>query len=187
MQSVNNKSQHITSKLHILKEMEKIGWDGHEFPQSLLPTANFPCLPVPPFLLLPVQNVKKKGNCCHHFSHKIVDIEGIQEEQDIVHIHQGGRTDDLSKTKFIIMLLLNNCAPGIPLRNSITPKPEKRLDLDPNAMAKRRISVWFADWGSSENYRRLLVPLGDVTGMSWPPGPLRLATAVLQIPSKGVG
>jgi len=40
--------------------MEKIGWDGHEFPQSLLPTANFPCLPVLPFLLLPLQNEERK-------------------------------------------------------------------------------------------------------------------------------
>lgn len=94
MQSVNNQSQHITSKLHILKEMEKIAWDGHEFPQSLLPTANCPCLPVPQFLLLSVQNMEKKGNCCHHCSHKTVDIEGSQEEQDVIHRHQGSRTDE---------------------------------------------------------------------------------------------
>lgn len=165
--------------------MEKIGWDGHEFPQFLVPTAKFPCLSVPPFLLLPVQNVEKKGNCCHYFSHKTVDIGGIQEEQDIVRIHQGRGTDGLSKIKFIIELLLNNCAPDILLRNSFSPKPWKRLDLDPNVVAKCGISIRFADWGSSENYCRPPVALGDVTGMSWPPGPPRLA-GVLLTPSKGV-
>lgn len=102
--------------------MEKKGWDGYEF---LLPTASFPCLRAPPFLIPPVQNMEKKENCSRHFSHKTVDIEGIREEEDVVHIHQGGRTDDLSKMKFIITSLLNTCAPGIPLRNSLTPKPEK--------------------------------------------------------------
>lgn len=104
---------------------KKKSWDGHEFPQFLLPTAKFHCVSVPPFLLLPVQNTEKKGNCCHYFSHKTVDIGGIQEEQDIVRIHQGRGTDGLSKMKFIIALLLNNCAPDIPLRNSFSPKPEK--------------------------------------------------------------
>lgn len=68
--------------------------------------------------------MEKKG-ICSQFSHKTVDIAGIQEEPNIVRIHQGVRTDDLGKMKFIIALLLNKCASGIPLRNYLFPKPEK--------------------------------------------------------------
>lgn len=87
---------------------KKIGWYGQEFSQSFLLTANFLCLQVPPFLLLPVQNLEKKGNCWHHFSHKSVEIEGIQEEQDFLLTHQGGKTDDLVKWNLLSTFHVRN-------------------------------------------------------------------------------
>lgn len=82
---------------------KKISWYGQEFSQSFLPTANFLCLQVPPVLLLPVQNLERKGNCWHHFSHESVDNEGIQEEQGFLLIP---KWEDwwLGKMKFIIYI-----------------------------------------------------------------------------------
>lgn len=93
---------------------KKIGWYGQEFSQSFLPTANFLCLQVPPFLLLPVQNLEKKGNCWHHFSHKSVEIEGIQEEQDFLLTHQVGKTDDLVKWNLLSTFHVRNTSWHLP-------------------------------------------------------------------------
>lgn len=127
----------------------------------------FPPLQPPPayqhhcssFCLLRIGRGKKKS--------RTVDTEEVQQEQDCAQIHQGRRSNDRSKMRGIMILLLNNCSTCTP-QEHIHSQDWKGPDLDQNTMARSDVYVGFADWESSVNDCRSLVPK-DVTRMSWYP------------------
>lgn len=144
--------------------MEKIVWDEQELLQSLLPFTASACLSAPLLLLLSAQNRKKKGE-------KTEDAEEVRQDQDCARMHQGRRSNYMSKMKGIITLLLSNCPRHTP-QEHIHSQDWKRPDLHPNTMARCDVSVGLAEWKNSVNDCRDLVPK-DVTGMPWYPGSQR--------------
>lgn len=144
--------------------MEKIVWDEQEQLQSLLPLQPPPAYQHHCSSSCLLRIGRKKGE-------KTEDAEEVRQDKDCARMHQGRRSNYMSKMKGIITLLLNNCPRHTPQEHIHSPD-WKRPDLHPNTMARCGVSVGLAEWKNSVNDCRDLVPK-DVTGMPWYPGSQR--------------